>query len=100
MNQSSSPLKGRVKPKINCIKDTRGSTWEKDIGINRKKNFYQNSSFQYMLAHPRTGHRAMGNHHAQTYLFWRQVGRDMEGAGKVLLGLVAQHLEICCIELS
>lgn len=78
---------------MNFNKDTKGSAWEKEVG----KSFYHNSHFQDVLAHPRTGRRVTGNSHAQTYLFWLQVGHEVERAGKVLLWLLGQLLEICCI---
>jgi len=48
VNQSSSSLKEGVKPKMNFIKHIRESAWEKEVEIDCRKSFYQNSCFQYM----------------------------------------------------
>lgn len=62
---------------MNFIKGTKGSTWEKYVGMNCRKILYQNSRFQNMLSHPSI-HRPMGNHQAHISPFWLQVCRDME----------------------
>lgn len=38
--QMSSPVKEREKPQMNFIKDTKGSTWDKYVGINCRKVLY------------------------------------------------------------
>lgn len=62
---------------MNFIKGTKGSTWDKYVGMNCRKVLYQNSRFRNMLSHPSI-HRPMGNHQAHISPFWLQVCRDME----------------------
>lgn len=94
--QISSPVKEREKPQMNFIEDTKGSTWDQYIGMNCRKILYQNSYFQNMMGHPRTGHRPKGNHQAHTSPFWLQVCHDMEQYGNVLFRLLGQQLGIFC----
>lgn len=93
--QISSPV--QEKAQMNFIKDTKGSTWDKYVGMTCRKILYQSSCFQNMLGHPRTGHRPMGNHQGHTFPFWLQVCHDMERHRNVLFRLLGQHSGIFCM---